>query len=603
MPGITFYYNKESFSSIGKDVIDDSLKSLLFTERYALTIFIEEKNYFVSCTKYPVYPAEILRTDKHLIIIEGKIYNKSKSELKEELEGLAQTIFDESNKNKEDLTEWLHNADGEFIVVIQNLANKQIAIFNDSLGRLALYSYQNDYNLVITREISFILNLSLPIQIDSMGIAQFLFFGYPLHTRTLYEQIKRVQPGTLFIVDVENNYIKTMNVHKYNLDNKIDELPDMETILNNMEDLFLTASKNRCAEGFENILSLSGGLDSRAVLAALEKASINYKAYTFTKDDKSNQDDVNISEDLSKLFNMDWNLLQLDEAEQKDIFFLLETKRGMNDLGNNFMVQFLRRLLGKLGNKLLYLTGDGGHRVLPSQLPAVKLNSLDQLVKYVISSRSSLFTLTNVLKITGINYNDFYNELFNVLNNYSEKIIANKYVHFVIFGRGLKWLFEGEDRNRYWFWSITPFYSQPFFNYSMMLPDSIKENYNLQKQFLVRLSPKAAAENNALWRLPITSNKLKVILFAKDNVYPRLPLFMKRFVNRYFNKVTINKNFQKETEPYLTKLLGNDNELNNKLNLTFLMKINYISTFETEHVLTLLKVLIKLKENTARYSN
>lgn len=603
MPGLTFNYNKESYSFTGKDAIDDSLGSLLFTERYTRTNIIDEKNYFLTCTKYPEYPLEIFRTEKYLMIIEGKIYNKSKSELKEELERLAHTIFDESNVNKEDLTKWINTADGEFIIVIHNLTDKRIAIFNDSLGRLALYSYQSDFGLIITREISFILNLSLPIKIDTMGIAQFLFFGYSLHTRTLYEKLKRVQPGTLFIVDAEKANIETMDVHKYNLDNKFDELPDMEIILNDMENLFRTASINRCEEGFENILSLSGGLDSRAVLAVLEKASINYKAYTFTKDDKSNQDDVNISEDLSKLFNIDWNLLQLGQAEQKDISFLLETKRGMNDLGNNFMVQFLRKLLDKEGNKLLYITGDGGHRVLPSQLPARKLNSLDELVKYIISSRSSLFTLKNVLKITGINYSDFYNELFDVLNNSPEKIIANKYARFVIFGRGLRWLFEGEDRNRYWFWSITPFYSQPFFNYSMMLPDSIKENYSLQKQFLVRLSPEAAAENNALWKLPITSKKLKIILFAKDNVYPRLPLFMKRFVNRYFNKVTINQNFRKEINPYLTKLLENDLEPSKNLQLSFLKKINNVSTFETEHVLTLLKVLIKLKENTARYSS
>lgn len=147
MPGITFYYNTESFSSIGKDAIDDSLESLLFTERYSLTNFIEEKNYFVTCTKYPEYPSENFRTDKYLIIIEGKIYNKSQGKLKEELERLAETIFDKSNENKENLTKWLNNADGEFIIVIHNLANKQIAIFNDSLGRLALYSYQSDFIL------------------------------------------------------------------------------------------------------------------------------------------------------------------------------------------------------------------------------------------------------------------------------------------------------------------------------------------------------------------------------------------------------------------------------------------------------------------------
>lgn len=91
--------------------------------------------------------------------------------------------------------------------------------------------------------------------------------------------------------------------------------------------------------------------------------------------------------------------------------------------------------------------------------------------------------------------------------------------------------------------------------------------------------------------------------YVGNNVCPRLPLFMKRFVNRYFNKVTINHNFQKEINPYLTKLLENEHESNNDLQLSFLKKINNVSTFETEHVLTLFKVLIKLKENTARYSN
>ena len=205
MPGITFYFNQESYSSISKDAIDNSLESLLFTERYANTNYIEEKNYFVTCTIYPEYPLETIRTDKYLIIIEGKIYNKAKGTVEEELERLAETVFDDSDEKKEYLTKWLNNADGEFIIVINNLANKRIAILNDSLGRLALYSYQSDSGLIITREISFILNLSLTIQIDTMGIAQFLFFGYPLHTRTLYEQIKRVQPGTLFFVDTEKD--------------------------------------------------------------------------------------------------------------------------------------------------------------------------------------------------------------------------------------------------------------------------------------------------------------------------------------------------------------------------------------------------------------
>ena len=122
MPGITFYYNKESYSYIDKDAIDNSLETLLFTERYVIVNIIEEKNYFVKCTRYPEYPSETIRTDKYLIIIEGKIYNKSKSKLKEELERLAETVFDDSNEKKEYLIKWLNNADGEFIIVINNIS-------------------------------------------------------------------------------------------------------------------------------------------------------------------------------------------------------------------------------------------------------------------------------------------------------------------------------------------------------------------------------------------------------------------------------------------------------------------------------------------------
>lgn len=99
-------------------------------------------------------------------------------------------------------------------------------------------------------------------------------------------------------------------------------------------------------------------------------------------------------------------------------------------------------------------------------------------------------------------------------------------MHFLIYERGFKWLFEGEDRNRFYFWSVTPFYSIPFFNYAMNCSDNNKSHYALYREFLLKLSPSASMIDNARYRCPITSNKFKIIHFIM-NVALRHPNLIK----------------------------------------------------------------------------
>jgi len=78
------------------------------------------------------------------------------------------------------------------------------------------------------------------------------------------------------------------------------------------------------------------------------------------------------------------------------------------------------------------------------------------------------------------------------LRLYPETDPASKYVHFLVYERGANFLFEGEDRNRF-FWSTTPFYSIDFFRYAMNCPPEQKTRYNLYRSFLTELAPAAAA--------------------------------------------------------------------------------------------------------------
>jgi asparagine synthase (glutamine-hydrolysing) len=59
----------------------------------------------------------------------------------------------------------------------------------------------------------------------------------------------------------------------------------------------------------------------------------------------------------------------------------------------------------------------------------------------------------------------------------------------MLFERGFKWLFEGEDRNRQFFWSVSPFYGREPFRLAMDCPSRLKARYALYRRFMESLSP------------------------------------------------------------------------------------------------------------------
>src|SRR5262249_41166088 len=105
---------------------------------------------------------------------------------------------------------------------------------------------------------------------------------------------------------------------------------------------------------------------------------------------------------------------------------------------------------------------------------------------------------------------DIVNELRDRLTAYPEEQWADRYVHFEIFERAFKWLFEGEDRNRGFFWSTAPFYATPFFLAAMRCGDRHKAHRALYRDFLLEISPAAAEVEYAGIGAPIDSDAFRV---------------------------------------------------------------------------------------------
>jgi asparagine synthase (glutamine-hydrolysing) len=259
--------------------------------------------------------------------------------------------------------------------------------------------------------------------------------------------------------------------------------------------------------------------------------------------------DAKLAKELAQVYRADWKIFYLDSPRGKDFARLLRMKGGLNYLGMSFIVPFFDRVKSVYGSTITYVTGDGGDKLLPDLRPEKPLSTLNDLVAYATANTGG-FSLKTAAKLTRLRKDEIVEEIRSHVAHYPEESLAQKYVHFLIYERGFKWLFEGEDRNRCYFWSVAPFYSLEFFKYAMGCPDEQKANYGLYRAFLFRLSPLASQINNSHWNLPISSKSyLMKVMWTRivhQMLSPEVRKKIKSMISPYHPSDSYIKCFQEQ---------------------------------------------------------
>lgn len=544
MPGLSFICDLKCNLKQKESRILQSLKSMLHTEQYESKILLKEESYFLGYTGYKEYPVTSFENEEFCIYLEGQIYGKDYSTINSELNNLAAYIFHNRNDFKEQVAEWLLNTDGEFIVFIFHKNSMRICMVNDAMRRLPVYYYKNtDGKLVISRELRFVADLIDATSFDRMAIAQYLLFGYPLGKRTLWENILYLQPATLIMINLNRPEIKFDVLHQFNFESKKYNNRTIKQNATELVSLFCEACKNRAKQSKINVLALSGGFDSRSVAAGLLKTETRFQAVTRLDLNKEKALDPAIAEQLARELNLDWKLFESEPTCGRSILLrLLRIKNGLNYLGMGFILLFFDKLKETYGSNITYFTGDGGDRVKPHIKPLKMLKNIDKLINHILS-HNQIFSLDDVVSITKIPRTKIIDELRNHVLSYPEREWNDKYIHFMVYESAFKWVFEGEDRNRYFFWSTTPFYSVKFFDYAMNIPDRMKHRYKLYGEFLTQLSPQASGIRTTHGNTPIGSMKARLHSFAMD-YYLRLPPNLQRIVREIIKKRQVSEHNQ-----------------------------------------------------------
>jgi len=163
---------------------------------------------------------------------------------------------------------WLPHADGRFCIALYNRDEHSIEIVSDRFGYSPLYYYKKNDLFIFGCEIKAVIkSAEVSREIDNNAVKEFFTFGYMLEDRTWFREVKVFPAGSIMKISAGKCEVKKY----WSWDNikPLNPPPTYREAIEETHRLWKDAVKSRLADNPTFAVALSGGLDSRAILAAI----------------------------------------------------------------------------------------------------------------------------------------------------------------------------------------------------------------------------------------------------------------------------------------------------------------------------------------------
>lgn len=233
--------------------------------------------------------------DRYTLFFHGEIYNYKKLENEISIEKSPSTsklLLALYEKYKND---FIFKLKGAFNIIIWDRKEKKLTVFNDRYGLRPTYYSQHNNRLYLASEVKAILTCNdVSKNVDDSAIASLFFFGFVMGNKTYFESIKLLPPASFLVF--KNNEIFISNYWDFNFLDK-NEGKTQDYYEQKLGNLILQAIERHVEDGTRITVPLSGGLDSRTILASIPEEYHPINTITFgTKD----MDDVQIAKRVSE---------------------------------------------------------------------------------------------------------------------------------------------------------------------------------------------------------------------------------------------------------------------------------------------------------------
>jgi len=383
---------------------------------------------------------------------------------------------------------FVQQLNGSFIFLIYNLETEKIIIANDRFGFRVHYYFCNENGFVISPEAKGILPFnSMKKELNAISVAEFFAFGEFWEDKTNFKDIHILPPAVILIFDEGN-----VSLEKYwKLCYKPDYSRTEDEFVDDLIRTFRYAINIRMQDNLRYGITLSGGLDSRSVLAGMDPDKRKQiVACTFGSDDC---DEVIVAKKVVETAGVQTHIIihtppeSIIENALNDVWLT----EGRNYIGVSFAHAILNPIKEKvdvifdgfamdltLGGSYLNnkISQGSGQEELFALLKKKRLFSDDEL--------KQLFNSDFFSKIEHVPEESFTRAFQKALSehpwNTSDKFAMDNHV---------AWMHVGDIPLLNKFEVVHPTGGNSFFEILTRIPPEWRINHTLYRKFLMQLSP------------------------------------------------------------------------------------------------------------------
>ena len=410
---------------------------------------------------------------------------------------------------------FLKEIDGIFSAIIYDSKLQQIHLLTDHYGLRHLYWTKFNDCLIWSSEIkAFLAFPGFSPTIDRQAVKEFFPIAHLLENRTWFEGVELVPSGTVLTWKIATNQLIS---HQYwwwdqikPFTGKIDE----QEVVEELGCLFSQAVERRTDKTEKIGLTLSGGLDSRATLAAMPDYGNPIHALTFGK---LNCDDARFAKKAAEVKGATHHLFEINHenwlAPRLEGVWWTDGQLDILDMHSLIVFEKVRDFFHINLNAFagdLILGGSYLKSVSEFDSPINEMNAAKRM-----RCNPRIISRNDMEKYQSLKKQDYYS--------------LQNHVRRFTFGGTKLFLTVTEQRK--------PFYDNRLIEYVYSLPDSLRFNSHIYKKMLLSRYPDFF--QSIPWQktgVPISSLKLieKTVFFGK-RVKNRVLREMPRFALQYNN--------------------------------------------------------------------
>lgn len=241
----------------------------------------------------------------------------------------------------------LENLNGNFVVLVYDTSSQQLHIITDRCGMCPCYgSSMKDDNFVLCSHPDILANiLDVSQDLDLTSVTEFLATGKVTFPHSYYNSIKALDYGSVHSIDFSGNKIIYRKKKYFDFNFNIAHNLSEWDLAEELACAFRKSINRRTLPLFgQTGISLSGGLDSRALLCSADNRE---NIWTFCFFDEPNLE-YRIAEEVAKVANVKFIPFKRDFDHYGDNAEIgVRISGGMDDFVNNHYLGFRKALREK----------------------------------------------------------------------------------------------------------------------------------------------------------------------------------------------------------------------------------------------------------------